>query len=104
MDHTTWNRIDQLRAWLDANTDPAVGSSIVLSRVFEIGLKYGDVAEALNGVLGVKSRRGERHTWGDVHKELCDVIVASMVALATMTPEARKLLDAHLDHLVRRLG
>ncbi|MFI6731256.1 hypothetical protein ACIBM7_46855, partial [Streptomyces atratus] len=47
----------------------------------------------MHGALGANPRKGASRTWADVHKELCDVIVTSMVALVSCTPDARKLLD-----------
>ncbi|MBW5483610.1 hypothetical protein [Streptomyces bambusae] len=35
--------------------------------------------------------------------ELCDVIVTSMVALATINPEGEKLLEERIRHLVQRV-
>lgn len=53
----------------------------------------------MHGALGANPRKGASRTWADVHKELCDVIVTSMAALVSCTPDARKLLDdRHRGH------
>lgn len=73
-------------------------------RVLKIGEEFGEVAEALHGALGANPRKGASHTWQDVEKELCDVIVTSMVALASITADGEKTLDERLHHLVKRVG
>ncbi|OMI33550.1 MazG-like family protein [Streptomyces sparsogenes] len=104
MDDTTWSRVEKLRNWLDENADPGTAENVKLWRVLKIGEEFGEVAEAMHGATGANPRKGASHTWGDVHKELCDVIVTSMVALATCAPQdAEKLLDARLQHLVDRV-
>lgn len=99
MEDTTWTRVEQLRSWLDDNAAPAAAGDVRLWRV----LKIGEVAEAMHGATGANPRKGVSHTWDDVHKELCDIIVTSMVALLTCTPDAAKQLDDRLQHLVDRV-
>ncbi|WP_405614364.1 MazG-like family protein [Streptomyces sp. NBC_01511] len=101
MEDTTWTRIEKLRSWLDENAAP-VGDER-LWRILKISEEVGEVAEAMHGASGTNPRKGYSHTWDDVNKELCDVIVTSMVALATCTPDAAKLLDDRLQHLVDRV-
>jgi NTP pyrophosphatase (non-canonical NTP hydrolase) len=103
MDASTWSRVDRLRDWLDDNADPAMASDVRLWRVLKIGEEFGEVAEAMHGAMSANPRKGASHSWDDVHKELCDVIVTSMVALASCTPDAAKLLDDRLQHLVDRV-
>lgn len=103
MQDEAWNRVERLRTWLDENTVQASDSDVRLLRVLKIGEEFGEVAEALHGVMGANPRKGASHTWDDVNKELCDVIVTGMVALASCTPDARELLDERLRHLVDRV-
>lgn len=102
MQDEAWNRVERLRTWLDENAVEASDSDVRLLRVLKIGEEFGEVAEALHGAMGANPRKGASHTWDDVNKELCDVIVTGMVALASCTPDARKLLDERLQHLVDR--
>ncbi|MFJ5687998.1 FAD/NAD(P)-binding protein [Streptomyces sp. NPDC093099] len=102
-DDTTWPRVERLRHWLDANANPELTGDVRLWRVLKISEEVGEVAEAMHGATGANPRKGASHTWDDVHKELCDVIVASMIALATCTPDPAKLLDERLQHLVDRV-
>ncbi|WP_019548652.1 MazG-like family protein [Streptomyces sulphureus] len=104
MDANTWILIDKLRQWLDDEAAPAAEQDRRLLRVLKIGEEYGEVAEAVHGALAANPRKGSSHTWADVEKELCDVIVTSMVALSTLAPDAEKLLNERLEHLVERVG
>ena len=40
--------------------------------------------------------KGITHTSDDVQAELCDVIFTAMVALTTLTPDARETFNGHL--------
>ncbi|MFF2940141.1 hypothetical protein ACFVSQ_09895 [Streptomyces niveus] len=81
----------------------ATASDPRLPRIGKIMEELGEVAEAVRGSSGTDSDEGEPQTWDDVHKELCDVIVTTMVALLTCTPDAAKLLDVRLQRLVDRV-
>ncbi|MFG3506873.1 MazG-like family protein [Streptomyces sp. NPDC047821] len=102
MDRSVWDGVERLREWLDAEAAPATAGDVRLLRVLKIGEEYGEVAEALHGALGANPRKGASHTWQDVEQELCDVIVTSMVALATINEDGARLLDERVRHLVRR--
>ncbi|MDX3360575.1 MULTISPECIES: MazG-like family protein [Streptomyces] len=102
MEDRTWEQVDRLLAWLDEEAPPADAGDVRLLRVLKIGEEFGEVAEAIHGATGANPRKGRSHTWEDVTAELADVIVTSMVALATVTPDAQKVLGEHLDALVER--
>ncbi|MBT2453218.1 MULTISPECIES: MazG-like family protein [unclassified Streptomyces] len=99
----TWDGVQKLRGWLDEE-DQAAAGDVKLLRVLKIGEEFGEAAEAITGALGANPRKGNSHTWQDVEKELSDVIVTAMVALATITPEAEKVLDARVQGLLERLN
>jgi NTP pyrophosphatase (non-canonical NTP hydrolase) len=101
-DHT-WEQVDRLLAWLDEEAPPVGAGDVRLLRVLKIGEEFGEVAEAIHGAMGANPRKGNSHTWKDVEAELADVIVTSMVALATVTPDTQKVLEEHLDGLVARV-
>ncbi|MGW3495922.1 MazG-like family protein [Streptomyces sp. NPDC001020] len=104
-DALTWDRVTWLRDWLDANADEATNPDMVrLLRVLKIGEEFGEVAEAVHGALGANPRKGASHTWDDVEKELCDVIVTAMVALSTCSADPEKALDNRLARLVERVS
>jgi len=104
MEANAWASIEKIRHWLDDDGNTASERDRLLLRVLKIGEEYGEVSEAVHGVLGANPRKGASHTWEDVQKELCDVVVTTMVALATVTPDAQKTLDDRLRHLVERVG
>ncbi|MHB9861229.1 MazG-like family protein [Streptomyces sp. YIM S03343] len=99
----TWQQVDTIRKWLDDEAEVAGSADVRLLRVLKIGEEYGEVAEALHGALGANPRKGHSHTWPDVQKELVDVIVTSMVALATIAPDAGHVFQERLDALVARV-
>ncbi|MFG3351597.1 MazG-like family protein [Streptomyces sp. NPDC048001] len=99
-----WDRVERLRRWLDAEAAPAASGDTRLLRVLKIGEEFGEVAEALHGALGANPRKGASHSWEDVERELCDVIVTAMVALHTLGPDAPAALRERLGHLVDRAG
>ncbi len=47
---------------------------------------------------------GRSHTWDDVTAEVCDVILTGMVALASLTPDARGALTRHVAAVAGRAG
>lgn len=101
MADTTWETVSRLVDWLDTEsaTSPEVAR---LLRVLKISEEAGEVAEAVHGVTGSNPRKGHSHTWEDVQKELCDVILTSMVALRTITPDAGKVFAERLEHVAER--
>lgn len=101
MDNSSWNSISNLVGWLN-NKSSQTGDLSVVLRVMKISEEVGEVAEALHGALGSNPRKGRSHTWGDVHEELCDVIVTSMVALASLTPDAQQLFEDKLRRIEER--
>ncbi|MEW2494022.1 MazG-like family protein [Streptomyces nodosus] len=103
MGDRTWEQVDRLRKWLDEEAAEASLADVRLLRVLKIGEEFGEAAEALHGALGANPRKGRSHDWPDVQKELADVIVTAMVALATISPDARHVFDERLDVLVDRV-
>ncbi|MFI2434600.1 MazG-like family protein [Streptomyces sp. NPDC018693] len=102
-DQRIWEQVDRLVEWLDDEAEANTPADVRLLRVLKIGEEYGEVAEALHGALGANPRKGRSHTWNDVQTELADVIVTSMVALATVAPDARHVLQERLDVLLNRV-
>ncbi|MER6352833.1 MazG-like family protein [Streptomyces sp. NPDC001634] len=96
-----WESIDRLHAWLDANRahDGAEG---LLLRILKLSEEVGEVAQAVIGATGQNPRKGTTHSWDDVQSELCDVVITALVALRTLTPEAREVFAAHLERVGRR--
>ncbi|MEU9448028.1 MazG-like family protein [Streptomyces sp. NPDC048277] len=90
-----WPAVNELWARLEATRKHA-GPEGVLLRILKLSEEVGEVAEAVIGATGQNPRKGVTHTWEDVQGELCDVVITALVALRTLTPEAREVFEAHL--------
>lgn len=64
--------------------------------------EVGEVAQAVIGATGQNPRKGVTHSWEDVQGELCDVVITALVALRTLTPEAREVFEGHLARVRER--
>jgi NTP pyrophosphatase (non-canonical NTP hydrolase) len=96
-----WSSIDALYEWLDTNR-PVEGREGLLLRILKLSEEVGEVSQAVIGVTGQNPRKGVTHTWEDVEAELCDVVITALLALRTLTPEAREVLARHLERVTRR--
>lgn len=102
MNGDMWKQIEQLRGWLDENAGEQTDRERRLLRVLKIGEEFGEVSEAVHGALAANPRKGRSHSWEDVSKELVDVAVTTLIALATIDPDAKETLDTRLHYLVHR--
>lgn len=93
--------VAQQKAWLDSHpqTDPTLAVPL---RVLKVAEEAGEAAAALIGVSGQNPRKGTSHTTADLAAELCDVIVAASVALATVVPDPEEALEQHIGRLYLR--
>ncbi|MFH8803480.1 MazG-like family protein [Streptomyces sp. NPDC017936] len=96
-----WATVDALCAWLDAD-QPVRGREAVLLRVLKLSEEVGEAAQAVIGATGQNPRKGTSHTWQDVESELCDVVITALVALRTLTPDAREVFARHLSRVAER--
>ncbi|MFF6912517.1 MazG-like family protein [Streptomyces sp. NPDC012466] len=96
-----WSTIDALSEWLDTNR-PVEGREGVLLRILKLSEEVGEVSEAVIGATGQNPRKGVTHTWEDVQAELCDVAITALMALRTLTPEAREVFGGHLERVRER--
>jgi NTP pyrophosphatase (non-canonical NTP hydrolase) len=96
-----WDTIDLLHAWLDAHRAHDSQEDLLL-RMLKLSEEVGEVAQAVIGATGHNPRKGASHTWDDVRSELCDVVITALVALRTLTPDAREVFTAHLAGVTRR--
>ncbi|CAM5346051.1 MULTISPECIES: MazG-like family protein [Streptomyces] len=96
-----WDRVEALYAWLEEHNRRPPGEALLL-RMLKLAEETGEVAQAVIGAVGQNPRKGVSHDWDDVRAELCDVIVTAMVALRTLSPDARTVLADHLARTVDR--
>jgi NTP pyrophosphatase (non-canonical NTP hydrolase) len=73
-----------------------------LLRLLKVQEEVGEVAQAAMGAVSANPRKGRSHTWEDVQNELCDVMLSSMVALATLTPDAAKVFAERVSIITDR--
>ncbi|MEU9289012.1 MazG-like family protein [Streptomyces sp. NPDC048275] len=100
-DEDVWDSIDHLHTWLDANRAHD-GQEGLLLRMLKLSEEVGEVAQAVIGATGQNPRKGTTHTWDDVRSELCDVVITALVALRTLTPDAREVFLTHLAGVTER--
>jgi NTP pyrophosphatase (non-canonical NTP hydrolase) len=93
-----WTKIHQLVQWLDEK-DNATPAQARLLRLLKVQEEVGEVAQAAMGAVSANPRKGRSHTWED---ELCDVILSSLVALATLTPDAEKVFEERVSIITDR--
>ncbi|MGC9499643.1 MazG-like family protein [Streptomyces sp. WG7] len=96
-----WDTIDDLWRWLETD-QPVGGGEGLLLRMLKLSEEVGEVAEAVIGATGQNPRKGVTHTWEDVEAELCDVVITALVALRTLTPQAREVFGRHLARVAER--
>ncbi|MFF5447837.1 MazG-like family protein [Streptomyces sp. NPDC012888] len=84
-----WKTIAALAAAFEER-DAARGVSVEEQwtlQVLKIGEEFGEAAQAVIGARGTNPRKGDSHTWQDVHDEVADTIITAMVALTRMRPD-----------------
>ncbi|KAB2972455.1 hypothetical protein F8R89_10585 [Streptomyces sp. SS1-1] len=96
-----WKAVDALWAWLESE-QPVSGREGLLLRMLKLSEEVGEVAQAVIGATGQNPRKGVTHTWDDVQSELCDVVITALVALRTLTPDAREVFARHLARVTER--
>ena len=96
-----WDTIAKITGRLDASSTLPPDTEKLL-RIMKLTEEAGEVTQAVIGTLGQNPRKGVTHTWDDVQAELCDVMFTAMVALATLTPDAREVFNAHLARVAGR--
>ncbi|MFF8472295.1 MazG-like family protein [Streptomyces sp. NPDC015414] len=96
-----WPAVDELHSRLEA-TRTVPGPEGVLLRILKLSEEVGEVAEAVIGATGQNPRKGVTHTWDDVQSELCDVAITALIALRTLTPQAREVFERHLTRVRER--
>ncbi|GGS20938.1 MazG-like family protein [Streptomyces griseoviridis] len=102
-EHTgLWTAIDGLWHHLEADQPERPGREVLLLRMLKLSEEVGEVAEAVIGATGQNPRKGVTHTWEDVEAELCDVAITALVALRTLTPQAREVFAHHLTRVTAR--
>ena len=101
MDSAIWDSVDRLVAWLDDESRLGPDAERLL-RIIKLSEEVGEVGQAVIGATGQNPRKGVTHSWDDVQHELCDVVFTALVALRTLTPDARDVFAQRLAYVERR--
>jgi hypothetical protein len=99
-----WDHVARTLAWLDAANGRDAHE--VAARVMKITEEAGEATAAYLGVTGQNPRKGIAATGEDLAGELCDVVLAALIALATVTggtPHAESALARHVATRAVRL-
>ena len=99
-----WDHVARTVAWLDAANGRGPHETAV--RVMKIAEEAGEAVAAYIGTTGANPRKGVTATPDDLAGELCDVVLAALIALATVTggtPQAESRLAAHVAARATRL-
>lgn len=97
--------VRKLVDWLDENSTILEHRENLVLRILKIVEEVGEVGTAVIGATGQNPRKGFTHSWEHVSDELCDVVVAALVALASVSPDDwEDRLDLHLAGLLKRAG
>ncbi|WP_042374322.1 MazG-like family protein [Streptacidiphilus neutrinimicus] len=104
MNDSAWATIAELNQWLTRDSELPEQTQKIL-QILKISEEAGEVAEAVIGATGQNPRKGFSHSWTDVERELCDVIITSMVALTRLNSGAEEVFAEHLRQVrARALG
>jgi 8-oxo-dGTP pyrophosphatase MutT (NUDIX family) len=96
-----WQVVGQQKAWLDSHPDADPALAVPL-RVLKVAEEAGEAAAALIGATGQNPRKGRSHTNADLAAELCDVVTAAAVALATVVADPDQVLHDHIGRVYMR--
>ena len=99
-----WDHVARTVAWLDAANGRGPHETAV--RVMKIAEEAGEAVAAYLGTTGANPRKGVTATPDELAGELCDVVLAALIALATVTggtPQAESRLAAHVAARATRL-
>ncbi|QEV56575.1 hypothetical protein CP981_02435 [Streptomyces platensis] len=85
----TWDTVARLARRFNAHDDQRGldAAQQWTLQVLKIAEETGEASQAVIGVRGTNPRKGDSHTWQDVHAEVADVIITGLVALARMRPD-----------------
>ncbi|MEU9130431.1 NUDIX domain-containing protein [Kitasatospora sp. NPDC048540] len=86
-----WAAVELRHRTLDRHC-AELGQPLLTMQVVKLQEEVGEAAQALLGVIGANPRKGHSHTLAELQGELCDVIMAGLLALRATTPDAADVL------------
>ncbi|WP_280716782.1 MazG-like family protein [Kitasatospora sp. MAP5-34] len=98
--------------WIDHSPDnrDRDREALLWGRVTKVGEEVGEVIAALIGATGQNPRKGHSATLQDVERELLDVAMTALAAVAHLhtgdaePPDLLGLLAGHVETVARRVG
>ena len=99
-----WDHVARTVTWLDAANGR--GPHETALRVMKIAEEAGEAVTAYIGLTGTNPRKSVTATPNELAGELCNVVLAALIALATITggtPHAESRLAAHVAARATRL-
>ena len=99
-----WAHVARTVTWLDAANGRGPHETAV--RVMKIAEETGEAVAAYIGTTGTNPRKGVTATDDELAGELCNVVLAALIALATITggtPQAESRLTRHVATRAIRL-
>ncbi|WP_405851308.1 MazG-like family protein [Streptomyces sp. NBC_00090] len=99
MSNDPWATISVLaRLFAEFDTDRGIHEEEQWTlQVLKMSEEVGEAAQAVIGARGTNPRKGHSHTWQDVHEEVADAAITSLVALARMRPDAEAFFAGFLE-------
>jgi NTP pyrophosphatase (non-canonical NTP hydrolase) len=101
VDTKMWASIEEFRRMLDAH-HAAAGQDVLPQRLLKLVEELGELSQAYQGFIGANPRKGVTHTKEDVVTEVCDVIIAAAVTLATLSTDPDGTLRRSVERVVKR--
>ncbi|MGH8881367.1 MAG: MazG-like family protein [Stackebrandtia sp.] len=93
--------LPRVTTWLDEAN--GIGGQEISLRIMKVGEEYGEAVAAWIGVTGQNPRKGETHNSGDVAAELADVVIAALVAIASLGHDPDSTVASRTARLTARL-
>jgi hypothetical protein len=102
---TTSKMLREFSQWIDDGIlfVGKSGEALTLHRVLKIGEEFGEVVDALTGVLAANPRKGLYGTPADVRSELLDVALTALGAYEHLCGNDGSSLAALLRHIKTRV-
>jgi hypothetical protein len=93
---------EQIANWLDLHN--GVSDPEMATRLLKVGEEYGEAAACWIGMVGQNPRKGITHTVDQLADELADVVIAALVAMASLGHDPRVVMAARIACVTDRLG
>lgn len=94
--------VKAMTEWLDEHN--GFGLNELTLRALKVTEEAGEAAAALIGYFGQNPRKGQRHTPTEVAEELADVVMAALVAIASLGVDPQPVIQRLATRVLSRVG